>query len=279
MTGTCAARLIRSIRPLPPRGMMTSTYCGMAMSWSTTARSVVCTSCTASAGKPLESSACCTSRASALFESIASEPPRRMQALPLLIERLAASIVTFGRLSKIMPKTPIGTRICPTRMPLGCCFMPIISPITSGMAASCSQPWATVSMMGAVSLSLSTMGAARPLATARARSFAFSACKAATLLRRSAASARNAAFLTAADARAIALEATRAWAPRVWLYSTTLSAFMPYFLMPDDRYFARRMGAGAAHWLHSCMARRCKACQPLAGQSACFKPFTMPSTL
>jgi hypothetical protein len=65
-----------------------------------------------------------------------------MQALPLLIDRLAASMVTLGRLSKIMPNTPMGTRIWPTRMPLGCCFMPMISPITSGMAASCSQPWA-----------------------------------------------------------------------------------------------------------------------------------------
>ncbi len=34
-----------------------------------------------------------------------------MQALPLLIASEAASIVTFGRLSKIMPNTPSGTRI------------------------------------------------------------------------------------------------------------------------------------------------------------------------
>jgi hypothetical protein len=33
------------------------------------------------------------------LERIASEPPRRMQALPLLIASDAASIVTFGRLS------------------------------------------------------------------------------------------------------------------------------------------------------------------------------------
>ena len=104
--------------------MITSTYCGIAISWPTASRSVVCTSCTASAGKPASTSACCTSRASALLESMASEPPRRMQALPLLIDRLAASMVTLGRLSKIMPNTPIGTRIWPTRMPLGCCLMP-----------------------------------------------------------------------------------------------------------------------------------------------------------
>jgi hypothetical protein len=92
------------------------------------------------AGKPLSTSACCTSNASALFDSMASEPPRRMQALPLLIDRLAASMVTLGRLSKIMPNTPSGTRIWPTRMPLGCCLRPLISPISSGIAASCSQP-------------------------------------------------------------------------------------------------------------------------------------------
>ena len=62
MTGTLASRLMRSIRPLPPRGMITSTYCGMAISWPTASRSVVCTSCTASAGRPASTSACCTSR-------------------------------------------------------------------------------------------------------------------------------------------------------------------------------------------------------------------------
>ncbi|MDT4844237.1 hypothetical protein FQZ97_781880 [compost metagenome] len=99
MTGTLASALMRSIRPLPPRGMITSTYCGMVMSWPTAARSVVGTSCTASAGRPAATSARCTRVARARLESMASEPPRRMQALPLLIDRLAASMVTFGRLS------------------------------------------------------------------------------------------------------------------------------------------------------------------------------------
>jgi hypothetical protein len=78
-------------------------------------------------------------------------------------------MVTLGRLSKIMPNTPIGTRIWPTRMPLGCCFMPMISPITSGIAASCSQPWAQVSSTLGVSLSRSTIGSARPAARSRSR--------------------------------------------------------------------------------------------------------------
>src|SRR6218665_2164009 len=107
MTGTRASRLMRSIRPLPPRGMIRSTPSGMAMSWPTAARGggvrwrggggwVVCTSCTASCGRPASASACCTSAVSAWFEAMASEPPRRMQALPLLIDRLAGSVVAVG---------------------------------------------------------------------------------------------------------------------------------------------------------------------------------------
>ena len=217
MTGTLASRLMRSIKPLPPRGMITSTYCGMVIRCPTTSRSVTCTSCTASAGKPLACNASCTSSASALLDSIASEPPRKIQALPLLIDRLAASIVTLGRLSKIMPNTPMGTRICPTRIPLGCCFNPMISPITSGIAASCSRPNAQVSSTLGVSLRRSTMGADRPLASARSMSLALSTCSAATLARINSASVRSATFLVAVDARAIRTEAALACKPRVWV--------------------------------------------------------------
>ena len=206
-----------------------STNCGMAMSSPTTARSVIWTSCTPSLGRPLDCSACCTSRASALFDSMASEPPRRMQALPLLIARLAASMVTLGRLSKTIANTPIGTRIWPTRMPLGCCTMPLIWPITSGMAASCSQPWATVSSTLGVSRSRSTMGADRPAAVARSRSTLLADCSAAVSWRSSPASVRRQRLRCAASALAIAPEAVRACRPRVWLYSAMLTAFMARF--------------------------------------------------
>ena len=200
----------------------------MEISCPTTSRSVVCTSCTASAGKPLSVSANCTNFASALLDSMASEPPRRMQALPLLMDKLAASMVTLGRLSKIMPNTPIGTRICPTRMPLGCCFMPMISPMTSAMAANCSQPWAQVSSTWGVSLRRSTIGAAKPAAWARSMSLALSNCRAAVLSRSKTASWRSALFLIAACAFAIWAEAVFACIPRVWVYSVMLRAFMIY---------------------------------------------------
>ena len=227
MTGTLASRLMRSIRPLPPRGMMTSTNCGMVISSPTTARSVVCTNCTASAGRPLSVRACCTNRANALLDSMASEPPRRMQALPLLIDRLAASMVTLGRLSKIMPNTPIGTRIWPTRMPLGCWRKPVISPISSGMAASCSQPWAQVSSTLGPSLSRSTRGAAKPAATARDKSLALSVCSIGVASRSNAARRFNALFFVAVSALAIRAEAALARAPRSRQYCVMSIASMP----------------------------------------------------
>ena len=90
---------MRSIRLLPPRGMTRSTDSGAAIRKPTAARSVVPTSCTASGGRPASASDSRTSAASARFDCSASEPPRRMQALPLLMASDAASIVTFGRLS------------------------------------------------------------------------------------------------------------------------------------------------------------------------------------
>ena len=58
MTGTLASLLIRSIRPLPPRGTMTSTYCGMVINCPTAARSAVATTCTAAAGNPAACKPC-----------------------------------------------------------------------------------------------------------------------------------------------------------------------------------------------------------------------------
>ena len=99
ITGTRASALMRSISPLPPRGMITSTYCGIVINAPTAARSVVRTSCTASAGKPASTSDACTKVHSARLLFSASEPPRRIAALPLLMASDAASIVTLGRLS------------------------------------------------------------------------------------------------------------------------------------------------------------------------------------
>ena len=97
MTGTRASPLMRSISPLPPRGTITSTYSGMVISAPTAARSVVSSTCTASAGNPASASPAWMHAAIAVLEWNASEPPRRMQALPDFRHSAAASAVTLGR--------------------------------------------------------------------------------------------------------------------------------------------------------------------------------------
>ena len=76
---------------------MTSTCASSVIRWPTAARSVVATSCTACSGRP----ACAQALAHAARRSprllrIASEPPRRIVALPDLRHSAAASAVTFG---------------------------------------------------------------------------------------------------------------------------------------------------------------------------------------
>ncbi len=82
---------------MPPRGTITSTYSVMVMRLPTAARSVVEITCTASGGRPAAARPSATRAASAVLESIASEPPRKMVALPDFRHSAAASMVTLGR--------------------------------------------------------------------------------------------------------------------------------------------------------------------------------------
>ena len=108
----------------------------------TAARSVVCTRATESSGRPLDASSSARTRCRARLEWIASLPPRRIAALPLLTQRAAASTVTLGRLSKIMKMTPRGTRTWVTSSPLGRRLEVMTSPTGSGSAATSSSPFA-----------------------------------------------------------------------------------------------------------------------------------------
>ena len=76
---------------------MMSTYSVIVISSPTAARSAVPTTCTAASGRPAALRPARTQAAIAWFECSASEPPRRMQALPAFRHRPAASAVTFGR--------------------------------------------------------------------------------------------------------------------------------------------------------------------------------------
>ena len=56
---------------------------------------------------------------SARLERMASFPPRRSTAFPDFRQRVAPSTVTLGRLSKMIPTMPMGTRTFSIRRPLG----------------------------------------------------------------------------------------------------------------------------------------------------------------
>jgi hypothetical protein len=63
----------------------------------TASRSVRGMSRTLSAGRPASAAPAWRASAMARFEWMDSEPPRRMVALPVLVQRTAASLVTLGR--------------------------------------------------------------------------------------------------------------------------------------------------------------------------------------
>ena len=82
--------------------------------------------------------------------------------------------------------------------------------MTSGMAANCSQPSAQVAKSLGLKRNRSTMGIAKPAASARARSLALSACNACVLSRSKAAKRLRAWFLDDVEARAMAADAVLA---------------------------------------------------------------------
>jgi hypothetical protein len=86
---------------------------------STLARSVKGMSWMLSGGRPARSPPAWRAAARARLLSMASLPPRRMVALPVLKQSEAASVVTLGRDSKMMPMTPMGTRTLRMCRPLG----------------------------------------------------------------------------------------------------------------------------------------------------------------
>ena len=91
-------------------------------------------------------------------------------------------------------------------MPLGTCFSPEISPMMSGMAASCSQPLGAGFDHFGREPQRSTIGSASPAARARFRSSALSARSGSTLAQQ--AGQRQQSFvLVAADALATSAEA------------------------------------------------------------------------
>ena len=83
----------------------------------------------------------------ALLEFIASLPPLSITAFPLFKQSPAASQVTFGLDSYIIPITPIGTLFCPICNPFGLVHILTTSPTGSGRFTTSKRPLAISSIL------------------------------------------------------------------------------------------------------------------------------------
>ena len=165
--------------------------------------SVSSTSWIISGSKPALFTATRMRSARHLFEFIASLPPRRITALPLLRLSIAASTVTLGRASYIMPTTPIGTRTLSIFMPLGRVLPSITSPTGSGYFDSASQAFAMLSILASLSASLSSRDSLILRILPFSRSTALASIISFLLLRRICAISSSASFFMSDEAKAI----------------------------------------------------------------------------
>ena len=99
MTGTVDSSTVVRMSSGPPRGISTSTYSRARMSSLALSRAVSSISCTQSFASPAVTPASSMIRVSTLFDEIALDEPRRIDAFPLFRQMPAASTVTFGRAS------------------------------------------------------------------------------------------------------------------------------------------------------------------------------------
>ena len=170
-------------------------------------------------GRPAFSPESWRAAAMARFEWMASLPPRRMVALPVLKQRAAASAVTLGRLSKMMPMVPMGTRTCSMRMPLGRCQSSSTWPTGSGRVATCSSAAAMASRRFSSRRSRSSMAEERPLLSPAAMSLALAARISPEASRRPCAIAMRMVFFVSDESWESLSAAARAWRPISWICS------------------------------------------------------------
>ncbi len=137
-----------------------------------------------------------------------------MTALPALRHSAAASAVTFGRLSKMTPMTPSGTRTRSNRRPLGRVHSAMTAPTGSGRSRTPSTPAAMASIRAGFSARRSTKAAVMPSRRASATSSALAARIAGAAARIAAAMAPSAAFFSCAVASMRRRAAARARRPR-----------------------------------------------------------------
>ena len=157
------------------------------------------------------------------MELIASFPPLNIAALPLFIQSVAASTVTLGRDSNIIPITPIGTLTLVIFIPLGRVNPSITSPTGSLSDVSCIHASAIPSIRSFVSLNLSVIASDMPLSFAAAISLAFSSRMMFTLALNTSAIFLSISSFFAVPADAILLFASFALIPNSSMYPMIIS--------------------------------------------------------
>ncbi len=177
----------------------------------TAARSRVGTSVIAASGRPASRRPCARQSWIARQERKLSEPPRRITALPAFRHSTPASAATLGRLSKITPITPSGTRTRSMVMPFGRCQLSVTDPTGSGMPRTVATPSAMESIRAGVSVRRSMKAEVAPPARTSATSSALAARMAGAWLRMARAMASSALFFCSGEASASSRAAARAW--------------------------------------------------------------------
>ena len=162
------------IRPAPPLGISTSIYSFNLIISVATSLLVSSTNCNEYSGSPASFIPSTKALTIAILEFIASLPPLNITALPVFKHKPAASQVTLGLASYIIPITPIGTLCLPICNPFGLLHIEVTSPTGSANDTTCLNPSAISANLFSSSFSLSNIALVVPFSIAFSKSFLFS---------------------------------------------------------------------------------------------------------
>ena len=160
------------------------------------------TSCIQFSGSPALLTASLIIFARQILEFMASFPPLKITALPDLRQSTAASIVTLGRDSKIIPITPSGTFVFKICKPFGRMLPLSTFPTGSSIAISSLTPFAIPFILSSESLNLSCIDCFILFSAAASRSFAFASSILSVLLISAFAIFSSASFFSFVEAAA-----------------------------------------------------------------------------
>ena len=141
---------------------------------------------------------------------------------PALRQSPAASAVTFGLDSYMIPITPKGTLINPTSMPFGLLCIEIISFIGSGCAATSLNPSEILWIFSVFNTNLSTLACSKLFFFAFSKSFLFASTILSACFSNSSAILNKALFFDVVEAFFNLNAASRAFSPIIFISSSII---------------------------------------------------------